>query len=173
MTTFTTKRHIEIDESYQGINLTEFSFRTEEGTSSDQLVETFIKSNHFAYDSLRDCIKREPDKGYLRSAFDINNLKITDFKKKSKEETATFLLDFLNNTNWGDDKNEFTKLLDKYFDFHNLFGDNDFYIISKDWFEKGDARILERESLGYLYYFLIISVDRELNLLTITEWTYD
>jgi len=78
-----------------------------------------------------------------------------------------------NEPDWGDDRNEFAKLLDRYFEIHNEFGDNEFYILSKDWFDNEDERVIEPESWAYIYYFLIISVDRESNLLILTEWSYD
>jgi hypothetical protein len=174
MTTFETKRHIEIDENYQGINLTEFSIIADGNTDNDQIIESFIRSASFTVDSLREVIKNNTEnKPYLRQAFDTDRINISDFKKKSKKETSEFLYDFINQPDWGDDRNEFAKLLDKYFEIHNQFGDNAFYIISKDWFDKGDERVIEPESWVYSYYFLIISVDRHLNLLTLTEWSYD
>lgn len=173
MTTIDTKRHIEINEGYQGINLTEFTIGVDELISNDQIVDTFILSKKFSFDSLRDCIKAEPDKGYLRQAFDVDKIKITDFKKTDKQGVSKFLFDFFNEPDWGDDRNEFAKLLDRYFEIHNEFGDNEFYILSKDWFDKEDEKLIEPESWVYTYYFLIISVDRKSNLLTLTEWTYD
>lgn len=174
MTTFELKRHIEIDENYQGINLTEFSIKACKETDNDQIVEIFIRSTNFSVDSLRGVIKNNNEnKPYLRRAFEIDKINVTDFKKKSKEETATFLYDFINQPDWGDDRNEFAKLLDRYFEIHRQFGENDFYIISKDWFYKGDERVIEPDGWAYSYYFLIIMVDRNLNLLTLTEWTYD
>ena len=173
MTTIDTKRHIEIDEGYQGINLTEFAIGVDELTSNNQIVDTFIRSEEFSFDSLRDCVKAEPDTGYLRQAFDIDKIKITDFNKTDKQGVSKFLIDFLNEPDWGDDRNEFAKLLDRYFEIHNEFGDNEFYILSKDWFDKEDERVIGPESWVYTYYFLIISVDRKSNLLTLTEWTYD
>ncbi len=174
MTTFETKRHIEINESYQGINLTEFSILTDNSTNNDQIIQTFIRSTNFSVDSLRDVIKyNSENKPYLRRAFDIDRINISDFKKKSKEETSTFLYDFINQSDWGNDRNDFAKLLDKYFEIHNRLGGNNFYIISKDWFDKDDERVIKPESLIYSYYFLIISIDRSSNLLTLTEWTYD
>lgn len=173
MTTINTKRHIEINEGYQGINLTEFSIVVDELISNDQIVDTFFHSKNFSFDSLRECVKEQPDKGYLRQAFDVGKIKITDFKKTDKQGVSNFLLDFLNEPDWGDDKNEFAKLLDRYFEIHNEFGDNEFYILSKDWFDKEDERVIETESWVYSYYFLIISVDRKSNLLNLTEWTYD
>jgi len=173
MTSIDTKRHIEINEGYQGINLTEFAIGVEELISNDQIVDTFIRSKQFSFDSLRDCVKAEPDKGYLRQAFDTEKIKIIDFKKTDKQGVSKFLVDFINEPDWGDDRNEFAKLLDRYFEIHNQFGNNDFYIISKDWFEKGDERVIEPEGWVYSYYFLIISVDRNSNILTSTEWTYD
>lgn len=84
MVTFETKRHIEINESYQGINLTEFAIGVDDQIDNDQIVDSFIRSKQFSLDSLRDCIKAEPDKGYLRRAFDVDKIKITDFKKQTK-----------------------------------------------------------------------------------------
>lgn len=173
MTTIDTKRHIEINEGYQGINLTEFAIGVDELISNDQIVDIFIRSKQFSFDSLRDCVKAEPDKGYLRQAFDVDKIKITDFRKTDKQGVSKFLFDFINEPDWGDDRNEFAKLLDRYFEIHNEFGDNEFYILSKDWFDKEDERVIEPESWVYTYYFLIISVDRKSNLLTLTEWTYD
>lgn len=173
MTTIDTKRHIEINEGYQGINLTEFAIGVDELISNDQIVDTFIRSKQFLFDSLRDCVKAELDKGYLRQAFNIDKIKINYFKKTDKQGVSKFLFDFVNEPDWDDDRNEFAKLLDRYFEIHNEFGDNEFYILSKDWFDKEDERVIEPESWVYTYYFLIISVDRKSNLLTLTEWTYD
>ena len=173
MTIFETKRHIEIDESYQGINLTEFDVKVDEQINNDKVVDTFIRSKQFLFDSLRDCVKAEPDKGYLRRAFNVDKIKIIDFKKTDKQGVSKFLSDFINEPDWGEDRNEFAKLLDKYFEIHNEFEDNDFYILSKDWFDKEDEKVIEPESWVYTYYFLVISVDRKSNSLTLTEWTYD
>ena len=153
--------------------MTEFSFTVTDEPNNDLLVDNFMRSKQFSYGSLRDCVKKEPEKGYLRRAFNIDRIKVTDFKKTDKEGTSKFLFNFVNEPNWGDDRNEFVKLLDRYFEIHSEFGNNDFYILSKDWFDKDDERLIEPESWCYMYYFLIISVDRKSNLLTLTEWTYD
>ena len=173
MTTIETKKHIEINEGYQSINLTEFTIVVAEQISNDQIINTLIRSKQFLFDSLRDCVKVEPNKGYLRQAFDIDKIKITDFKKTDKQGVSKFLFDFINEPDWGDDRNEFAKLLDSYFEIYNQFEDNEFYILSKDWFHKEDERVIEPESWVYTYYFFIISVDRKSNLLILTEWTYD
>lgn len=171
--TFENKRHIEIDEGFQGINLTEFSVAADEGVISEEIVDAFIKTEQFAFESLRECIKKEPNKGYLRRAFDFEKIKVADFKKYSKKETEKFLMDFLNETDWGDDRTDFVKLLDRYLEIHNQFNNNDFFIISKAWFKKEDERLMEPEKWIYTYCFFIISVDRASSLLTMTEWTYD
>lgn len=173
MITFETNGHREIDLNYQGISLRAFSFEVDKNMGNDQIVDTFIRTKHFAYESLRNCIKKEPDKIFLRRAFDLDKIKIADFKKFSKEETTKFLCDFLNDSDWGDDRDEFATLIDKYFEIHKQYGDNDFYVISKDWFDKDNEKVFNPESWCYTYYFLIISVDRNSNLLTFTEWKYD
>ena len=174
MTTFETIRHIEIDESYQGINLTEFSILADDNVANDQIIQAFIRSTNFSFDSLRNVIKDNyENKPYLKRAFNIDRINISDFKKKSKEETATFLYDLINQPDWGDDRNDFEKLLYKYFEIYKRLESNNFYIISKDWFSKIDEKVIELEWSIYSYYFLIISIDRNSNLLTLTEWTYD
>ncbi|MBF0694660.1 MAG: hypothetical protein IR153_06345 [Flavobacterium sp.] len=173
MTSFKTRNHIEIDHNYQGINLTEFALVYDDQTGNDQIIETFIRTKNFSYDSLRDSIKENPNKGYLRRAFDIDKIKISDFKKTDRESTLKFLIDFLNEPDWGDDRNEFAKLLERYLEYYNKFEDNSFYILSKDWFDKKDERLIEPESWCYTYYFLIISIDRNSRILNFSEWTYD
>jgi hypothetical protein len=173
MTTFETKRHIEIDENFQGINLTEFGFAVDKHIDNDQIVDTFIRTKYFSYDSLRDCIKKVNDKEFLRRAFDIDKIKISDFKKTDREGISKFLTDYFNEPDWGDDREDFAKLLDRYFEIYNESANNEFYILSKDWFVKDDERIIEPESWCYTYYFLFIAVDRNSKTLTLAEWTYD
>jgi len=171
MIIFETKRHIEIDETFQGINLTEFHFKAEPNIDNDQIVNTFIGSSAFTYDSLLDSVKRQKEPCWYR-AFNFDKIRITDFKKYSNEETTKFLIDLLNEPDWADDRIEFSNLLDKYFEIHAQLTSNDFYVISKDWFDVNDERLIEL-SWVYAYYFLIISIDRKSNLLTFTEWIYD
>jgi len=185
MTTFEIKRHIEFCENFQGINLNEFFINADHNTSNDQIVDAFIRSRSFVYDCLWDSMKKETKEhcheqtGFLRRAFDFNKVKITDFKKCSKEETVNFLFAFLNKSDWGDDKSTFSNILDKYLEIHERFLSDDFYIISQDWFDKGnwsergDERLFTPECLIYSYYFLIISIDRNSGSLAITEWVYD
>ena len=174
MTTFETKLHTEINENYQGINLTQFLISGANDEENEHIIETFIHSTSFKVDSLRDVIKNDTDtKPYLRSAFDLDKISIENFKKKSKEEISEFLCDLINQSDWENDRSDFAKLLDKYFEIYNEFGDCDFYITSKDWFDHNDESINEPERWIYSYYFIIISTDKDLNLLTISDWTYD
>ncbi len=103
----------------------------------------------------------------------MDRIQVTDFRRQSKEETTKFLVNFMNQSDLGDEKNDFMKLCDKYFEIHNPLLGAVFYVISKDWFDKGDERVVEPESWIYTYYFLLISVDRREKSLTLTEWTFD
>jgi hypothetical protein len=145
----------------------------DEQMDNDQIVAIFIRSKQFSFDSLRNGIKAESAKGYLRRAFNFDRVEITDFKKTDKQGAAKFLFDFLNEPDWGDDRSGFSKLLDRYFEIHNKFPECDYYIISKDWFDKDDEKLVEPENWCYTYYFLIISIHRNSRTLTLTEWTYD
>ncbi len=171
--TFNIHRHLEIYEEYQGINLTAFTMEVDDQMDNDRIVDTFIRSTHFSYDCLADCVKAEPNKNYLGQAFNMDNIKISDFRKTDKYGVSQFLFDYINEPDWGDDRNDFAKLLDRYFVIHNELGDNNFYILSKDWFDEKQDNVLLVEWWSYTYYMLIISVDRRSNVLTLTEWTYD
>lgn len=174
MTTFEIKKHIEVDEGYQGFNLTEFIVSSDNNDTSDIIVDKFIRSTHFSFDSLRDVIKNDTEeKGYLRQAFVIHEINISDFRKLDKIGTKRFLLDFLNEPDWGEDRNEFAKLLDKYLEIHEQLPDASFYVINKDWFDKDSKQVLEPENWFYTFYFLIIYLDKNLGTLIVTEWTYD
>lgn len=174
MINFEFKRYLEIDEEFQGINLTEFAIVLEAEIINDEIVDRFIRSKSFSYDSLRDCVKKEPGLGFLRQAFNIEKISISDFRKLNKEKTRQFLLDCSNEPGWGDDKDEFKTLLNRYLEIHQQFGDdNIFYALSKEWFSPDDKKLLIPESWCYTYYFIIISIDRNHDLLTIMEWTYD
>jgi len=170
---FRKKRHIEFDSNFQGLNLTEFSFEIEDDTNNNQIVDSFLRSEYYTYDCLRDCIKKEPNKGYLRSALNINNIEISDFRKYDKEKTIKFLVDYLNEPDWEEDKQDFIKLIDYFIEIINQSGNVDFYIISKDWFEHSDEKLIKFEYSVYIYYFLIILINKNSNSLTLTEWTYD
>lgn len=76
--------------------MTEFAIEVEELSSNDQIVEIFIRSKQFSFDCLRDCVKAEPEKGYLRQAFAIDKIKINDFEKTDKQGVLKFLCDFIN-----------------------------------------------------------------------------
>jgi hypothetical protein len=174
MTTFEIKKHIEVDEGYQGFNLTEFLFTANNNDPTDQIVDTFIRSTHFSFDSLSNIIKNDTEeKGYLRQAFVIDEINIGDFRKLDKAGTKKFLIDFLNEPDWGEDRNEFAKLLDNYLEIHDQLTDADFYVINKDWFDKDSKKVLEPENWVYTFYFLIIYIDKNLQTLILTEWTYD
>jgi hypothetical protein len=173
MTTFKKIQHIEIKEKYQGINLTEFSYKVDKNIDSVEIINKFIQTKSFVYDSLRDCIKNKTDKGYLGCAFNFDKIKIEDFKKFDKAQTSKFLNDYLNEPDWGEDKNDFAKLLEKYLEKQKTLNDIEYFIISKSWFNNDDDRLIEPESWAYIYYFLIISIDKNSNSLILAEWTYD
>jgi hypothetical protein len=172
-TTFEIRKHSEVDEGYQGFNLTEFLFTAEINLTTDLILDTFLRSTHFSFDSLRDVIKKDTKQGFLRQAFVIDEIHISDFRKLNKSGTRKFLIDFLNEPDWGEGRNEFAKLLDKYLEVHDQLSEETFYVINKDWFSKDSKKVLEPENWVYTFYFLIIYVDMNSQRLIVTEWTYD
>lgn len=170
MTAFKIKRHLEIDEDYQGINLTEFELLDEDYFSNEELLNQFIHSTHFTFDSLRDIIKNKS--GFLGQAFNSEVISSNDFKKLTKKQTLEFLDEFENDDSWGVDRKDFTVLKDKFISLIEDVKNSTFYVLIKDWFKKPDDRVNEN-GWFYSYYFLIIWIAKEKSTLTISEWTYD
>ena len=173
MTAFKMIRHSETFEGYQGCILTEFRFQLDKTLTEEQVVDNFLHSDSFKNDSLLDAIKREPNKGYLGRAFDIDKITIADFKHVDKKGVSNFLVDFLNEPDWDGDRADFSNLLEKYFEIHSTLHDDTFFVISKNWFDQKDERLLEPQSWCYTYYFLVIYFNKIDNILLLTEWTYD
>lgn len=91
MTIIDFKRHIELNEGYQGINLTEFTIEIDSLISNDQIISDFIHSEQFAFQSLRNCVKVDPDKDYLRQPLNFEKVRTFDFYKTDKQGASKFL----------------------------------------------------------------------------------
>ncbi len=148
----------EIDEDFQGINLSEFTYSNFENLSDENLIDSFIHSSSFTEESRRERIKNHTgDIPFLRQAFEIDFVEINDFKLYSKNEFIQFLNDYAEQDDWGDtDGNDFVKLKDRFLEILKTVQPNNFYLISKEWFDQNDKRLQQEESWIYLYYFLII-----------------
>ncbi len=71
----------EIDEDFQGINLSEFTYSNFENLSDENLLDSFIHLSSFTEESRRERIKNHTgDIPFLRQAFEIDFVEINDFK---------------------------------------------------------------------------------------------
>ncbi len=174
MATFELLEQKEIVENYQGLVLTNFSFRENAEIENGQLLEEFIRSKHFRFESLREPI-RTNSKGdlNLRGTFNFDNIKTEDFKNFSKKEITSYLINFINTPDWYDDRNDFAKLLDFYFKVQVSFEEKDFFLITKDWFAIDDIRVIDPNHWIFTYHFIIIYIDRQSSKLSMSEWMYD
>jgi hypothetical protein len=168
-------RQFHITEDSQGILLTEFSLKNNSIQNDKLIIDKFLKSKHYTIDCLPDFVKNDtkhPD-FYLRQLFNDKQISITDFKELKKEEIFDFFEQFSNHDDWGEDKGDFKILLEKFNSIINNYESNRFYLISKDWFGEGSDKIRKPENWIYIYYFLIIWIDRINKYLMVCEWNYD
>lgn len=165
----------EIDEDYQGINISEFTFSNDEKLKEIELIDFFIHSKSFSDESRREIVKNDTEnRPFLRQAFESNLIEINDFRKYRKNELIKFLNDYAEADDWGDrDGYDFIKLKDRFLEFLKSVKSDNFYVISKEWFGEKDKRLRQEESWIYIYYFLIIWLDKSNKILTLSEWTYD
>jgi hypothetical protein len=174
MPAFNLNSQKEIDEGYQGINISEFTYSNDENLSEENLVDLFVHSVSFTEESRRESIKNHSGGiAFLRRAFEIDLVKMDDFKQTDKNGLVKFLNDYAEEDNWEKDKDDFKKIKDRFFGFLENGLSKNFYIISKEWFDQNDKRLREPESWIYTYYFLIVWIDELRKTVTVSEWTYD
>lgn len=173
MIIFNLKEHLEVNADFQGFCLSEFNFESNKATNG-QILNEFLNSTSFNFDSLPNVVKENPEeKQYLKPLFKSKKISSSDFNRFEKSGITKFLIDFLNQPDWGEDRIGFSNLLDKYFEIHNNYDESDFYLINKEWFNAEDQKIRQPEFEIYSYYFLIVYINKIKGILAITEWTYD
>jgi len=161
------------DQNHQGICLTEFSFLRSNDFSEEQMIDSFLHSPHFSFESLRGVVKRNPENPFLRQAFEPKEILIGDFKKYTKEQVVNFLAEFANEDDWGNDRDDFLIIKNQFLEILTPTQSESFYVINKDWFVESDFKIREPENSVFLYYFLVLWIDCKNSTLTISEWTHD
>ncbi len=140
---FELQKHQKIHEGFQQIKLMDFSFSLPSNMSNDI--------------DLLDIVKSLTEDLSIKRRLDIELLHADDFKKLTKGEISEFLVGFINEPDWGDDRNDFARLLDSYFPIHSQLHEAPFYVIDQKWFQKVDNRVENAYSV-YIYCFLITMV---------------
>lgn len=166
---------IQIAENNQGYYLTEFQLDSELDNSDDKIIDQFIKSERFTYDCLPEMVKRDmnnPD-FYLRQLFDYNKISTIDFQRFDISGLIDFFEKYAKAYDWGDDKEDFLKVFEEFKSKLELNKSVEYFLISKDSFDSDNEKIRNPEGWIYLYYFLIIWIDRQERKLFSCEWNYD
>lgn len=168
-------KQTQITEGFQGFILTEFAILHEFSHDDREIIDNFIKTENFSLDCLPEIVKKDRERPdfYLRQLFDNNKISINDFKKFSKIELMNYFESFSKHDDWGDDKIDFETLLGNFKAEIENFKSEKYFLIDKDWFDKESDKIRDPESWIYIYYFLVIWIDRFENKLTVCEWNYD
>jgi hypothetical protein len=163
----------EIIEGNQAIFWYLFLIDNISGTVND-FLNTFIHSANFKENCLPFMVKKnrgENDR-FLKHAFNADALDIEDFKILKKDELFNFFDNYSREGSWGDDRADFLIIKKKLNDLIEKETTDHFYLISKEWFDKG-SKLLNDNSDIYLYYFLIIWLDSDKKVVNICELNYD
>src|SRR5690348_10707452 len=117
----------------------------------------FLHSKHFKEEAQSFLVKKSKGDRHIPIGrpFDEENLFIELFKKFNKAEMQTFFLNYSEPNREYEGKTEFIFLMNNFFDWLKKESTNEYYIISKEWFNKDD-RVLNDISELYTYYFIII-----------------
>lgn len=174
MTDFKIKKHFEINEQYQGANITEFYYSNPFDSGNDDILNDFLHSNVIENDCIRDIVKNSPHKEeYLKGAFTISEIDANDFKKSSREEVKKFLSDILLEPDWHEDIDDFKKILNRFMTYLDNLKTENYYTISKTWFDESNSKKITPESWVYIYYFIILWIDNESKILGFAEFDSD
>jgi hypothetical protein len=140
----------------------------------DHSLNSFLHSDSFRDFCLPFNVKKSAGENYhfLQRAFNQDTLSISDFKVFSKEQLISFFKDYSTSDSWGDDKNEFVTMMNSYRELLQKEASDHFFLISKEWFDKGN-KILNADSEIYIYYFLIIWFDEVKKVINVCEWIYE
>ena|ERR1700722_10508627 len=140
----------------------------------DLFFNWFLHSDNFRDFCLPFNVKKSARENnhFLQRAFVQDALSLSDFKVFSKEQLVGFFRDYSTSKSWGDDRNDFVTLMKSYIELVQKEACDHFFIISKEWFAKGN-KVLNADSEIYIYYFLIIWFDREKRVLNVCDWIYD
>ena len=137
-----------------------------------KVIGNFLHSDNFRDFCSPFIVKKygRENNRFLQGAFNQAALEISDFKIFRKEELVKFFDDYSNTNDWGEDRAAFVAVMSDFNEFLRKEGCDSFFLISKDWFKRGD-RLLSLDSEFYSYYFLIIWLDNR--TINICEWSYD
>jgi hypothetical protein len=162
------------DNEYQGFCITEFRFDKQNNLTEELMVDQFIHNSYLTSDSLREIVKQNPGKPFLRQAFNTTKISAHDFKKLTKQQLLSFLKNFEDEENWGDnDKENFIKVKSRFLSKFDSANPDSLYLINKDWYDKNDVRLREPENWIFIYYFLLLWIDYSKSTLTLCEWIYE
>ena len=152
----------ETERGSQEIDVLEFTFSSEnlshENPSEENVVDHLIHSKSFI--DTRSGEQAEIQTGdilFLNHVFEIDLLKVSDFKQTDKNGVIKFLDDYDFYT--GEEGLKDTEELRDFIDLKNGFNEvlnsvqsSNFFIISKEWFDEEDQRLQQDESWVYPYY---------------------
>lgn len=167
-------RQFEILQGQQGIFW--YVFLVDENHAGvEDPVNEFIHSDHLKNDCQPLIVKEHTNKSdrFLEPAFKPDSLSLTDFKMLKKDELVSFFDEYSKDDTWGkEDKDDFVMIMNKFIQLIPDGSNARFFLLSKEWFDKGNS-VLNEDSDIYIYYFLIIWLDPEKKIINVCQWNYD
>jgi len=139
-----------------------------------EVIRNFLHSDNFR-DFCRPFIVKKygrENNRFLRRAFNQDALELSDFKTFGKEELVIFFEDYSNTNDWREDRADFVAVMSDFDELIRKEKCDCFFLISKDWFKKGD-KLLSPDSEFYSYFFLIIWLGVDNRTINVCEWSYD
>src|SRR5580692_11163211 len=141
-------------------------------TPSDKFFDDFLSSESFelfCQPFLKKRTRGQNDR-FLEGAFSREALQISNFRKLTRENLLNFLSDYAKSENWGNDRKDFTTILEQFEKPLKQESAPFFSLISKEWFKKKD-NLLNADAEIYIYFMLIMWFDAEKKILNVCQWS--
>jgi hypothetical protein len=162
-----------IQSEYQGMFWHTF-FAEDSIVPEESWLMEFVHSDNFRKSIRQEAVKQPASLTYpfLKGGFNLSNLDVTNFKVFNKAGLVDFFNEYAQSDDWGEDRAAFIAIMDEFNRLLEKQRSDKFFLISKEWFSKGDP-VLNQDSEIYLYYFLIIWIDIDKGIVNVCEWDYD
>lgn len=165
----------EVTGEHSGYSINEYKYSHSD--SKEDIINSFLTAENFKQEDFSSLVKLVPNKEYLGHALNLENIKISDFKKYEKQKLIIFLDEIINKSSINEVILTERYLLGKLIQSINFSNGTEFYVVSRDFFdltykhgEMLDKRI-EFAMTVYNPYILILWTSG--NILNVCQYASD
>jgi len=178
--TFDIITRIEVSTKTLGFSINEYKFNS--FSTDTDLINTFFNKGGFKKEDFHKIIRTNRDKttNFLEPAFNFSKINFSDFQELTKSQVYKFVWDNISPYEYREIEEE-TILFEKVKKFFDSNKNEKYFIISKEFFDQtydkdlnlASDKLIGYDAICYVYYFLVLWIDADSKILTVTEFLWD